>query len=109
MTENKITAREDCLLKAIGKAIGKDNENYGEPEDNLQNIADLWNAFLTNRFASKMNLFIRLTPAEVAQMMALFKIGRIQGKHSIEDSYIDACSYLACGYECQFGGEKNEI
>ena len=103
-----MTAREDCLLKAVGKTNGKLGESYGKPEDNLQNIANLWNAYLTNSLSDGVvNIFVKLTPAQVAQMMALFKIGRMQGKHSIADSYVDACGYLACGYECECKPEDN--
>ncbi len=99
-----MTAREKCLNEAKNKVTGTDSEDYGKPEDNLQNIANLWSSYLNNKLSSqRIATYVRLTPEEVAQMMALFKIARIQGKHSTKDSYIDACGYIACAYECELG------
>ena len=40
-----------------------------------------------------------MTAEDVALMMALFKIGRIQTGTATEDSFADACGYLACAGE----------
>lgn len=54
---------------------------YGDASDTLQLIADYWNAFLneiTGCHRDPRASRIELTPAEVAQMMVLFKVARAQ-------------------------------
>ena len=58
---------------------------YGEPTFNHLRIAQLWSAYLDHG----------IEPHEVAICMALVKIARIQESSQHEDSYLDACSYLA--------------
>ena len=65
------------------------NEQYGEPEECLQEIANLWSAYLQSQ----------IKPADVAMMLALMKVGRTKtGKFSV-DNYIDAAGYIALSGE----------
>ena len=71
-------------------------EQYGNPEDSFGTIAKLWSVYLG----------YELTAEDVANMMALLKMGRIAtGRHK-NDSYVDAIGYLACAGE--IAGKENE-
>ena len=67
------------------------NEQYGEPEECFQEIANIWSAYLQSP----------IKPADVAMMLALMKVGRTKtGKFSV-DNYIDAAAYAAIAGECR--------
>ena len=99
-----MNGRATCLEKAKRKAVGYKDNNNSRPENNLEQIAIYWRAFIKNQFG----LDLKITSEHVALMMELMKIARIQGGHSVEDSYVDACGYLACGYEIRFGDATEE-
>lgn len=87
---------------AAKKIVTSDrNEQYGEPEDNFAVIAELWSVYLTHR-RSPSCMAIALSPADVALMMTLFKIGRtVTAFESKDDTFIDAIGYLACAGEIE--------
>ena len=79
------------ILPKPEKCVCADREQqYGSPENNT--ISKLWNAYLDNVTDEQ----------DVAMMMALLKIARIRTGRRTEDSYVDACGYLACGGEIVF-------
>ena len=86
------------ILDTAKKIVTTDrNAQYGEPEDNFDTIASLWNAYLVGKHSDGAVI----TAKDVALMMVLFKVGRILTSTTVkEDSYIDAAGYIACGYEC---------
>ena len=70
----------------------KDREDqYGNPEDSFQMIADLWSSYLEEN----------ITSVDVANMMILLKIARNKSNPSHTDNYVDMCGYSALGYELQ--------
>lgn len=78
------------ILDSAKKCVCEDRESqYGSPEDSFELIAELWTVYLD----------YRLSPVDVAIMMALLKIARIAGGRFKADSYIDACGYIACAGE----------
>lgn len=81
--------REEVLRKANEMVNGQREEDYGTPENNFNNIADVWSWYLD----------LELSALDVANMMTLMKMARIKGNSFKADSYIDAIGYLACGYE----------
>lgn len=81
--------REEVLRKANEMVNGQREEDYGTPENNFKNIADVWSWYLD----------LELSALDVANMMTLMKMARIKGNSFKADSYIDAIGYLACGYE----------
>ena len=105
--------RADILQTAEKCVCGKREQDYGKPENNFQAIADLWNAYWTNvRLAENRNGIDRITNRpfsafDVAMLMALLKVGRIATGTATEDSFVDACGYLACGGE--IASETNPI
>lgn len=80
--------RTEVLDKAK-EIITKDrNEQYGEPQDVFDLIAEYWTAYLDVSFTAEM----------VAEMMILFKMARL--KHSAKaDTYIDLVGYSAIAAE----------
>lgn len=84
--------RSEMLDKAKETVCGHREQDYGTPEDNFGIIAEYWNTYLMYRDG-------RLTAVDVANMMCLFKIGRITTGTGTEDSYIDLAGYAACGAE----------
>lgn len=87
--------RRSILDEAIKCVCSDRNQQYGEPEDNFQVIATFWNVYDDYKFESTNKGYD--TAQDVAIKMALFKIGRmITSKDQKEDTYIDACGYLAC-------------
>lgn len=92
-----ITQREHCLDEAKRIVCTDRNEQYGEPENNFDVIADYWAAYLN----SKYKVGVLFDFGDVVYMMVLFKMGRITtAKAYKEDNYIDMAGYAACAMEC---------
>lgn len=102
--DKQIKERENCLI-AARDCVCKDREDdYGSPEDNFKTIAHLWSDFLQD--SGRVEKTFVLRPEDVAIMMALMKIARLTSGRFKGDSYIDACGYLACGYEMEMNKFK---
>ena len=86
--------RANCLKKADECVNGKREQDYGSPESNFSIIARLWSAYYGVPFS----------PTDVAMMMALLKIARIQTGTATEDSFVDLAGYAACG--CEIATDK---
>ena len=97
------------ILDEAARIICSDrNDEYGEPEDNFEVIGKLWSAFLTARCAP-VGVQIEMGPAEVAEMMALFKIGRLASAYCPKrDSFVDCAGYIACAGEIALRGEEED-
>ena len=85
--------RSQILSKANECVCGKRQTDYGTPEDNFKRIADSWSSYLR----------YNITPVDVANMMILLKIARIQSGNATEDSFVDIAGYAACGGEIALG------
>lgn len=81
--------RKECLDKAAECVLQNRQDQYGDVEDCFKKIARLWNAYLPST--------IELEPFDVACMMALLKIARIQANPKHGDSWVDLAGYAACG------------
>lgn len=81
--------RKEVLKKAEDIVSLDRNFQYGEPEDNFSMIAKYWTTYLDMRILS----------TDVANMMCLFKLARIQANKEHEDSYVDIAGYIACAAE----------
>lgn len=88
--------RQEVLVEALDIVTGARNKAYGSAEDNFQNIANLWNAYLKTT----------LTTVDVANMMVLLKVARLKHSPDHRDSWVDIAGYAACGAECGIKGEK---
>lgn len=87
--------RRDILEGAIQCVCSDRESQYGSPERSFDQIATFWSGYLG----------YEITPHDVGVMMALMKIARIKTGRFKQDSYVDACGYLACAGEI---AEKNE-
>lgn len=99
--EAKKLTRAAVLEKARACVCGEREEDYGSPEDSFGCIAELWEAYLRAACVSPDSV-VRVTPTDVAMMMALLKIARV-GTSTIggtADSFVDLAGYAACGAEC---------
>ena len=78
------------ILSAAEKCVCQErNDQYGEPEDCFQDIADLWKAYKGVDF----------DPVDVANMMVLLKIARAKQNPTHMDNWTDIAGYAACGGE----------
>lgn len=99
--EAKKLTRAAVLEKARACVCGEREEDYGSPEDSFGCIAELWEAYLRAACISPDSV-VRVTPTDVAMMMALLKIARV-GTSCVggtADSFVDLAGYAACGAEC---------
>ena len=92
------------ILKCAERCVCEDrNNSYGEPEDSFKYIAAYWEVYLRHNCVSQ-GADVCINPADVAMMMALFKIARIEtAGMPIADSYVDAVGYIACGGGIELG------
>lgn len=94
--------RGDVLDSAKKCILGDRDERYGSPKGSFEEIANRWSHYLTKVTGH----LIALDEHDVAIMMTEFKISRIMTSHGkSEDSYVDACGYLAIAGE--LSSEKN--
>lgn len=93
------------LLNAALDAVNKRPKAYGPPERNFDRIAALWNEYLNGKFGHATNAFYSplLTAVDVACMMVLMKVARLEETPDHDDSWIDIAGYAACGAECAAG------
>lgn len=90
MGNNK--TKEDTLEAAI-KAVSDRGLNYGSPEDNFIRIANLWTTHVRNRYG----ISAILDAHDVALMLLLMKVARLENCPTHEDSWVDIAGYAACG------------
>ena len=94
--------REQCLDDAMKCVCGDRDEQYGSPEDNFWIIAQYWNAYLKGQaLKTPDNAVTILNSTDVANMMMLFKLGRLTTSpgDGTYDTYVDVAGYAACGAE----------
>ena len=95
----------DCLDEAKATICGERQDVYGSPEDSFAVIAKYWNTYMLEKqktileltnFAPKYYEEVYLFSAkDIAHMMVLFKMARIQGQKPSRDNYVDLCGYAA--------------
>lgn len=88
------TTKKDVLEAAI-QTVADRGVPYGGVEDNFTRIARLWRTHILNRFDKPIDL----TSADVAMMMVLMKVARLENQAMHPDSWIDIAGYAACGGE----------
>lgn len=87
--------REQILRTGIELTTGDRNRAYGEPSQNMTNIAQLWSAYLSIRY-----LPITIAAEDVAQLNVLQKVARAAGPgETSDDTFIDAAVYSAIAGE----------
>lgn len=92
--------RSECLDKAKEIINGARQENYGRPESNFKQIALYWSIYLDHDVSA----------TDVALMMVLMKLARLQNKPDHDDSWIDIAGYAANGAEiATYRNEVNDV
>lgn len=88
-----LTRKRGELLDEAKEVInGERQDQYGSPENSFQLIADYWNTYIIHGMESNPDSF-HITPLDVAHMMMLFKIARMQGQKPSRDNYRDVAGY----------------
>ena len=82
-------SREEILAAAKQCVCGGRETDYGTPEDSFGLIGQYWTVYTGHTITAK----------DVAMMMALLKIARIQGNRATGDCFVDLAGYAACGGE----------
>lgn len=96
--------RSEILHEAERCVCGQREQDYGTPEESFSAIAKYWSAYLSDE-----GFEIHLKPVDVGIMMALFKIARIETGTATEDSFVDACGYLACAGEIATRTDETDV
>lgn len=102
------------ILDAAKKCVcGQREQDYGTPESNFQLIANLWNSYLGlpydhSDINEHRDTIPKISPTDVAMMMALMKIARIKNGGGTGDSFVDLAGYAACGGEINAAIPKEE-
>ena len=87
--------RIEILKRAAEVTGGERQDSYGPVKDNLTNIAEFWQTYLTQRNGTP----VVVGAEDVAWMMTMLKAARsMAGYH--EDNYVDAAAYAAIAGEC---------
>lgn len=83
-------------LEKVRHVICHDRQDtHGKPENTFELIASYWSIYL----GSETNVQSEICAADVAVMMALFKIARMQVNPAHQDNIIDGIGYLAIAGE----------
>ena len=85
--------RKQILDEATRIVCG--GRSYGEPENNFGTIGALWETYLR----WKTGADVQIESKDVAVMMILLKIARINTGEIKADNWIDIAGYAACGAE----------
>lgn len=98
----------ETILSEVKKIICNDrNEQYGEPEDSFEKIADYWTTYIKHNCVEP-GAECGLDARDVAIMMTLFKLGRMETSYFASyDSFIDAIGYMTCATDIEYPKSTN--
>lgn len=83
-------------LHRTEQTICRDRQDiHGNPESTHELISEYWSTYLTE----ECKLEVALSAADVAIMMTLFKIARMQVNPKHQDNIVDALGYMAIAGE----------
>ena len=97
--------RTECLETAKTIVNGARQENYGSPESNFRNIAEMWTTYFN--ISKNTEDWYDITPTDVANMMILMKMARLMNKSDHEDSWVDIAGYAANG--CELSTDRGRL
>lgn len=103
--------RRDVLEEAADLIEGDRNAQYGDPNQDFQRTATMWNAYLSGVVERKrsdngsITISDFIEPHDVAWMMSLLKASRATTSPGKRDHYVDAAGYLGCGADCAGVGD----
>jgi hypothetical protein len=83
-------------LQTAEKTICRDRQDvHGNPESTHDLIAEYWSTYLSE----ECKIHLELSASDVAIMMTLFKIARMQVNPKHQDNIVDGIGYLAIAGE----------
>lgn len=83
------------ILTEAEEIIDGKTETHGSPENSFGRIAEYWNTYLGIEYDTE----ITLDKADVAEMLAVFKLARAQSGEYNTDDYRDRVGY------CKFASD----
>jgi hypothetical protein len=95
--------RARVLVEAASCVLMHRQKAYGRPEDNFENIARLWNAYLRAKATKEIGndyWVDELRNVDVAIFEILVKVARLAETSDHFDSWVDIAGYAACGARC---------
>ena len=101
--------RKEILEEAINLVTGDRNNQYGDPNQDFQRIADMVSVYLTGclpQIYSKIDNKFVLRPHDIAIIQILLKVSRITHSPNKRDSWADLAGYAACGFDCVSDNES---
>lgn len=87
---------DEIAMKAAHLVSGDRQKTHGDKNANFENIARLWSAWLRLRPDIAV---AALSGADVAKMMVLLKVARMESGDFNPDDALDACGYAAIAGE----------
>lgn len=81
----------DVFQDADAMLGGDRHDDYGDPAESFKRIAGLYSAYLG----------IKVSPTDVAMLLALLKISRAKSGPGKKDSFVDLAAYGALGWAVQ--------
>lgn len=85
----------EIAAKAADLVGGDREKQHGSKRRNFQNIAELWNGYLSTR----PDHDLPLSAIDVGHLMVLLKVARTQLGSFNPDDYVDGAGYMACAGE----------
>lgn len=93
----------ELVLGSAYQAVMKERNNaYGPPSQDFTRTADMATAL----FADKLKFGAKFTAENVAQLVMLVKLSRLQWTPEHADSWVDIAGYAACGYEAAIAKDQ---
>lgn len=87
-----MTKSQGAIAARAAELVGGERDKtHGDTKVNFRNIASMWNTYIGIRAHHPSDL----TPEDVAVMMTLLKIARMQTGKFNPDDYVDGCGYLS--------------
>ena len=84
-------SRVALLEEAVSLTSGERNKDYGDPVENMTNIAKIFNAITGHT----------IKVSEVPMFHIATKLARMQASPTKRDHYVDIMAYAGIAYECE--------
>jgi hypothetical protein len=105
--ENQVSPRKDILEEAITLITGDRNNQYGPPTQDFDRTAKALSA-MGARWEGPTGEVRELLPHDIALIVAMVKISRIQNDPAKRDNWADLAGYTGCGWECVLEENKED-
>ena len=101
-SEAPIPIDRRTVLETAIKTICQDRQDqYGNPENNFQTIADMWTTYLRAAEVISPTTDAVIMPHDVAAMMCMLKLARVATGAAKLDNWVDLAGYAAIGGEME--------